>query len=166
MNTIERILRRLSGTMNALAAVAVLVMMLLTCADVVLRLFRRPIPGTYELVGFMGALFVSFSLAQTALDRGHIAVDFLVRRLPEKAQQVIEAVNAAICAVLFSLICHQAAIYAAGVRQAGEVSMTLQMPLYPIVYGISAGCAMLGAVLAYQCVRALHHVFGNPVSGN
>jgi len=28
--------------------------MLLTCADVVMRLFDRPIPGTYELVGYLG----------------------------------------------------------------------------------------------------------------
>lgn len=164
MTKIEIILRRLSGVLNALAAAAVMLMMLLTCADVVLRLFRRPIPGTYELVGFLGAVFVSFSLAQTALDRGHIAVDFLVRTLPEKAQQMVEAVNTAICTVLFALVCLQAADYADSVKHAGEVSMTLQMPLYPIVYGISAGCALLGAVLALQCAQALTQLAGNSAS--
>ncbi len=155
MTHIEALIRRTSGMMNAVAAAAVMLMMMLTCADVVLRLFRRPIPGTYELVGFLGAVFVSLSLAQTALDRGHIAVDFLLRKLSPRVQQTVEAVNAAVCACLFLLICHEAAGYAAGLREAGEVSMTLQVPLYPIVYGISTGCALLGLVLALQCVQAL-----------
>ena len=45
------------------AWVAIVVMMLLTCADVVLRYFRKPIPGTYELVCFLGAAAVAFSMA-------------------------------------------------------------------------------------------------------
>jgi len=38
-----------------IAGSAIVAMMLLTCTDVVLRYFRKPIPGTYELVCFLGA---------------------------------------------------------------------------------------------------------------
>ena len=155
MNTLTAGIHKLSRLLNYLAAVAILAMMLLTCADVVLRFFRRPVPGTYELVGFMGAVFVSFSLGQTSLDRGHIAVDFLVRKFSQKTQQVVEAINAAVCCVMFAFICRQSAVYADTVRQAGEVSMTLQMPLHPIIYGIAVGCGVLSAVLLLGVVQAI-----------
>ena len=98
-------------------------MMLLTCADVVLRLFGSPIPGTYEMVGFLGAVIIAFALAYTSLEKGHIAVEILVDRLPrEAAGMSIEAVTSLIGASLFGLLTWQSLIYAADLRQSGEVS--------------------------------------------
>ena len=83
-SAITKIITSSAQVFNWIAAAAVAAMMFLTCADVLLRLFRFPIPGTYEMVGFFGAVFVSFSLAKTSLEKGHIAVDFFVNRFPEK----------------------------------------------------------------------------------
>jgi TRAP-type C4-dicarboxylate transport system permease small subunit len=141
--------------LNALSAAAVMAMMLLTCADIVLRLMRRPITGTYELMGFLAALFVSFALAQTSVDKGHIAVDFLVMRLSRRAQRIIDALNDGVCIGLFALVTRQCVVYGAELRASGEVSMTLQLPVYPVVYGIGAGCAVLCLVLAARVVDSL-----------
>ena len=137
----------LTRGLNGLSALAVLAMMLLTCADIVMRLMRRPITGTYETVGFLGALFVSFALAQTSVDRGHIAVDFLVQRLPKRVQEAVELVNGLICIALFALVAWQCGRYGMELKASGEVSMTLQTPIYPVVWGIGAGCAVLCLVL-------------------
>jgi TRAP-type C4-dicarboxylate transport system permease small subunit len=123
------------------AAGSVAAMMLLTCADVVLRYLRRPIPGTYEMVGLLGAVFVSFALAQTSIEKGHIAVEFLVQRLSPGVQVAVDAVNALICTGLFAIISWQSFLYAGKLRRLGEVSMTLQMPIYPFVYGSPSGVA-------------------------
>lgn len=144
-----------SRVMARLAAVAVVSMMLLTCADVLLRLLRCPIPGTYELVGFLGAIAVSFALAQTSLERGHIAVDFLAQRLSSGWQAAINGTNAAVGAILFGLLAWECVRHAADLHAAGEVSMTLQVPIYPIVYGIAAGCALLSLVLALRFLSIL-----------
>jgi len=58
MLRLKKQLDNLSNAFNWLAAGAILIMMALTCADVVLRLFRHPIPGTYEIVGLMGTVGV------------------------------------------------------------------------------------------------------------
>jgi TRAP-type C4-dicarboxylate transport system permease small subunit len=60
---------------NILACVVVIAMMLLSAADVILRLFGKPIPGTYEWVGFPGTFVVSFVQAFTSMGKGHIAVE-------------------------------------------------------------------------------------------
>jgi TRAP-type C4-dicarboxylate transport system permease small subunit len=159
---LEHWLRRLADAFNWVAAASVLAMMLLTCADIVLRLFRRPIPGTYEMVGLLGAVFASFSLAYTSYHRGHIAVDFLVQKLPPRGQTVVEAVNALVGAAFFVLVARQCLIYGSTLKQFGEISMTLQMPLHPFVYGIAAGCGLLAAVLLLGGLRAALELAARP----
>jgi len=152
---IEKGIYAVTRSFNWAAAFFVTVMMLLTCADVVLRLFRSPIPGTYEMVGLLGAAFVSFSLANTSIIRGHIAVDFLVKKLSQPAQQVTEIITNLVCALLFGFITWQAFKYAVQLRNTGEVSLTLQMPIYPFIFGIAAGCGMLCIVLVEQCIGSV-----------
>ena len=155
IDRLEKWTVRAAEIFNWVSAAAVTGMMLLTCMDVVLRLFRRPIPGTYEVVGFLGAVFAAFSLGYTSTNRGHIAVDFIVQKLSPRAQTVIDGVNALVCAVLFGLLARQSMRYAADLQSFGEVSMTLQMPVYPFVYGIAAGCWLLVVVLAVRVLKNL-----------
>ncbi|OPX38483.1 MAG: hypothetical protein B1H13_11265 [Desulfobacteraceae bacterium 4484_190.3] len=130
-------------------------MMILTSADVVLRLFRHPIPGAYEIVGLLGAVVIAFSLAYTSAERGHIAVEFLVRKFPRKAQSFIAIANNLIGAALFGLIAWQSILYASDLKQSGEVSMTIQMPVYPFVYGIAFGCGLLCLLLLTESFKSL-----------
>ena len=44
--------------------------MSLTIADVVLRVFHKPIVGTYELVALSGAVVIGFSMPHTVLAQG------------------------------------------------------------------------------------------------
>jgi TRAP-type C4-dicarboxylate transport system permease small subunit len=101
---------------NILACVVVIAMMLLSAADVILRLFGKPIPGTYEWVGFLGTFIVSFVLAFTSMGKGHIAVEILVGRLPQRLQLDIEAFCNMMGALLFGVITHQAVLYALDFR--------------------------------------------------
>lgn len=142
-NILDRLVRLSAQALNALSGLAVVAMMVLTCADVLLRLFRHPITGTYEMVGYLGALVVAFALAKTALERGHIAVDFLVQKLSPVAQTQVERINSLILSVLFGLIAWHSMIFALTSRKNHEVSMTLQMPIYPFIIGISIGFAMI-----------------------
>jgi TRAP-type C4-dicarboxylate transport system permease small subunit len=149
---IEKYLIRVLHGFNLGAGVCICGMMLLTCSDVFMRIFRRPIPGTYELVGFMGALFAAFSLAYTSYQRGHIAVDFLVQKFSTTTRAVIMGVNDLIGASLFVLIAAQCVRYGNNLKLNGEVSMTLQLPVYPVLYGIALGCGLLGLFLLFMGV--------------
>ena len=152
---LEKSIHPLARWFNWMAAGAVTAMMLLTCADVVLRIFRCPIPGTYEIVGLLGATFASFSLAYTTTERGHIAVDFLVHKLSPRNQLVVECFNSIIGGALFSVIAWQSILQALDLKAAGEVSMTLQMPIHPFIFGIAAGCALIAVVLGFRFIDSI-----------
>ena len=157
---IEQWVAKAADVFNWVSAAAVAGMMVLTCMDIILRIFRHPIPGTYEMVGFLGAVFAAFSLGYTSVHRGHIAVDFLVQKLPGRFQSLVDGVNALICTVFFGLLARQCVVYAADLKTFGEVSMTLQMPIYPFVYGIAAGCGLLALVLAVRFLKDLAVALG------
>ena len=63
-------IKGISGFMNAVAAICLTFIMLLTTLDVILRTLKTPIVGTYELVGFMGGLIIGLAIPMTSWARG------------------------------------------------------------------------------------------------
>jgi TRAP-type C4-dicarboxylate transport system permease small subunit len=150
-----RTIKQASKGFNWIACAAVVVMMLLSTADVISRVFNKPIPGTYEIIGFLGTVIVSFALAFTSLEKGHIAVEILVEKLPERLQLAIESFNNLLGALFFGLISYQAVVYAFDIKSSGEVSLTIQMPIYPFIFGIAVGCGLLGLLLMADFIKSL-----------
>jgi len=159
MQRIEKLLTTVSNRFNVVAAAAVVLIMALIVLDVVLRQFRMPISGTYDIVGLLGSLVISFSLGYTSIEKGHIAVEFLYDRLPERARFAVSAVNEAVGALFFSVLAWQCIVYALRLRTSGEVSPTIQMPTYPFVLGIALSCVLLALILAANCVRETRGIF-------
>jgi TRAP-type C4-dicarboxylate transport system permease small subunit len=143
---------------NIIAGTALVSMMLLTCADVIMRLFGSPITGTYEVVGFLGTLVVAFALAYTSMERGHVAVEVVFDLFPEKMKIFIATLDDLIGAGLFGLIFWQCLAYGNDLRRSGEVSMTIGMPTYPFAYGIALGCALLSLLLLAESARSMRRV--------
>lgn len=160
MNVLERIANNLASKLYWIAGSAIVVMMLLTCTDVVLRYVRRPIPGTYELVCFLGAVAVSFAMAHTSVERGHVAVSIVVRLFPKRIQGLIGIITNSFGFVLFALLAWHSVLYANDLRASGEVSLTLQLPFYPFVYGIGFSAAGVCLVLLTDLCKDLTKVFG------
>ncbi|MBA4417747.1 MAG: TRAP transporter small permease [Syntrophus sp. (in: bacteria)] len=129
--------------------------MLLTVADVGLRLFGRPIVGTFELVGLGGAIAIGFALPITSWLRGHIFVDFLVRRLPRSGQAFFNIATRLLSILVFILIGYNLFLYAAGLFRSGEVTLTRQVPFYPIAYGIGVCCFIECLVLIGDIIKVI-----------
>jgi TRAP-type C4-dicarboxylate transport system permease small subunit len=149
----EKTITGFARRVNWIACAAILAMMLLTTLDVILRLVSRPIPGTYEIVGLLGSVAVSFSLGYTSVEKGHIIVEFIVRRCAPHLQALIAAVNALVGCAVFVLVSWQCVVYAFNQIETGEVSMTIGLPTYPFMFGVAAGSALLCAVLLVESLR-------------
>ncbi|MEA2014483.1 MAG: TRAP transporter small permease [Thermodesulfobacteriota bacterium] len=158
MLRLEKQLDSLSSAFNWLAAGFIMAMMLLTCADVILRLFRYPIPGTYELVGLMGTVGVAFALAYTTAKKGHITVEFLTNRMPKKVQFIVAAAGEFFSALLFGMIAWQSALYALDLKNTSEVSLTVEVPVYPFVLSISIGCLLVCLILVVDCSKSFKRI--------
>ena len=142
---------------NVLGGVFLTLLMLLTVADVILRSSGKPIVGSFELVAFSGALVLGFSMPLTSWVRGHIYVDFLILKLPASARKVFHLFTRFLGMGLFFLIGWNLIKMGTDLQRSGEVSLTLQMPFYPVVYGVGICCFIQCLVLAGDAVK----IFGD-----
>jgi TRAP-type C4-dicarboxylate transport system permease small subunit len=143
----------LSRFLNVIAGIALVFLMFLTLGDVILRLFKRPIVGTYELVAFSGAIVIGFSLPLTSWLRAHIFVDFFILKFSKKVQNGFNIATRCVVIVLFLLIAWNLIRYGMDLHKSGEVSATLRMPFYPIAYGIAVSCFIQCLVMVCDIVK-------------
>ena len=139
-------IRKFSGWMNGLAGIVLFLMMMLTVVDVALRIFWKPITGTYELVAMAGAVVIGFAIPQTSWDNAHIFVDFLLENRSRAAKIVFGCFNRLMGIALFVLLGSYLLMKANHLFRSGDVSLTLQIPYYPVAYGLSF-CAFVQALV-------------------
>ena len=147
---ISRILLWVAGLMLA-------AMILLTCANIFLRTIWFPVRGTFELMGYGGAVVTAFALAYTQIHRGHIAVDILVLGFSKRVRRVLNAVNRLILMAFFAVVTWQMAKYAKTLLKSGELTETLQIVYYPFTYAVALGCLVLALVFLTDFFRSLFH---------
>jgi TRAP-type C4-dicarboxylate transport system permease small subunit len=137
MEGVFAVVERLSKWMQAIAGVALTFIMLLTVSDVVLRFFGHPIVGTFEIVGLGGAVVIGFALPITSWLRSHIFVDFFYQKCPKGFQNVLNIFTRLLVIALFFLLGWNLIIMGIELYRSGEVTLTRQLPFYPIAYGLA-----------------------------
>jgi len=155
LNHVEKIVHGFSRMLNRVSGVALVAMMGLVFGNVVLRSLWHPILGTYEFVGFLASVTISFALAHCAVNKGHVAISLLVDRLPARLRALLDVLVAAIGSGLYLLLAWQCSKYALNIWHTGEVSLTTETPFYPFIFGVAFGLLMLAAVLVVDLVKSL-----------
>ena len=144
---------KISKFLNAIAGISLTFLMLLTIADVILRQFRMPVVGTYELVAFSGAVVIGFSMPLTSCIRQHIFVDFFILKFSQKVRNIFNIATRCLVIALFLLVGWNMLRYARDLQTSGEVSLTLQMPFYPVAYGVGICCFILCLVFVCDIIK-------------
>jgi TRAP-type C4-dicarboxylate transport system permease small subunit len=153
MNGFLNKINGLSRFFNVIAGISLTFLMLLTVMDVILRTLKRPIVGTYELVAFSGAVVIGFAVPLTSWLRGHIFVDFFILRFSQKVRNIFNITTRCLVIVLFFLIGWNLIKYGMDLQKSGEVSLTLQMPFYPVAYGVGVCCFVQCLVLICDVIK-------------
>ena len=144
---------KLSRLINFIAGSSLAFVMFLTVADIILRSFRRPIIGTYDIVTFSGAVVIGFSLPFTSWMRGHVYTDFLILRFSQKIRNVFNISTRCLGIGLFFMIGWNLIKYGMDLKKAGEVSHTLTMPFYPVACALGICCFIQCLVLLCDILR-------------
>jgi TRAP-type C4-dicarboxylate transport system permease small subunit len=140
MDTFVSFVLKVSKLLHWIAAAALTLMMCITVADVIGRAAGHPIMGTYEIVGLMGAIVIGFAVPLASWQKVHIYMEFLVDRLPRSRKNMMNIFTRLLCILLFVFIGYNMFQLGADYQRAGEVSLTLKIPIYPVVYGVAVCC--------------------------
>jgi TRAP-type C4-dicarboxylate transport system permease small subunit len=141
---LEKALHPTIRVINGAGTVVLGVMVLLTVADVLLRLFlNRPIRGALEIIEFLMVIVVFSAMAYTGLLRGHIVIQILSSRLPERPRAILDSIADLISIGFCCLIIWQGIAQAQMTRLRNDISGVLSIPVSPFYYVLVLGIALM-----------------------
>jgi TRAP-type C4-dicarboxylate transport system permease small subunit len=157
LSKFEKFNRRLSGWLEWIGVIGLLVMMFFTCIDVFLtKFFKLPLQSAIDVVMFSQLIAVSFALATTLILNRHIQVDIYISSLPRRIQGIIDSIASLIGFAFFIIVVWQLSAMGHSFQTAGEKSMSqLRVSLFPFPYAIALGSIPVCLVFLQKLLGSL-----------
>ena len=147
--------RGVSG-FSVLGVVALLLMMLLTFADVTGRtLFGRALTGTVETITLLMGVLVFCGLAKTELSNRHVVVDVLLNLVPKGTRRVATIVNLILAVFVTSVMTWRLTLTAISVFDEQETTMIWSLPYWPVAIIMVIGMVLFLMVLIVKLMRSI-----------
>jgi TRAP-type C4-dicarboxylate transport system permease small subunit len=153
MNKFDRIFGSFTRYGDYLARLGMVALLVLVVANVVLRYSWKSIQGTYDYVGLITAIAVSLAVAFTAYERGHIEIEILMERLPQRVQSVVGTIMFLISTVFFCIASWQCVVVGRSMRAANETTMAVYVPLFPFLYILAFGLGLTALAFLIHTVK-------------
>lgn len=147
---------RFSGWLTIVSTIAALMIMVLVTADVLMRRFlNMPIKGGYEIASTLLAVLVSCCIAWVMTQKGHIVVDLITRRYPQRLRGVIRGSALLLSLIIVGIIAWGCVLFGLQEFRIGTKSILIGIPLAPFIFILAFGCAILFLVILVQSISIL-----------
>jgi TRAP-type transport system small permease protein len=151
----DKVITIVTGILTVIAATALTLMMFLTAADVACRyFFNSPISGAMELVEYLMAIIVPFSIAYCALQKSHVAVDLIVDHFPKYLQRFCHFLVTIPSIGFVLLISWQNYLSIFDSYDSNLTSAVLLIPAYPFFIPVAIGTFVFAVVMLVQLLSS------------
>lgn len=153
---VSRAVASLSQALNIGAVIALVLMMLLSVADIFLRnSIKYAIPDSQELVQYLMICVGFWAMAWRAVKNGHVAVDLLVNRFSPRTQAVFDCITYFLGLGVCALISWRSFLEVPIVFRLNQSSIYLHVPVYPFYFILALGIAVLCLVMLTQLIQSI-----------
>ena len=133
------------------ASILLLLMMVLTFADVVARyLLNHPIRGAFEITELTLLVLIFAGLPLVSHADEHVTMDFIDRILPPRLRAAWIRVMHAVCAAIMFFLSWQVWIKATRISSYNDTTDVLLITIGPFVYFMALMIALTGAVHVFK----------------
>lgn len=140
----------------AIGGLVILAMMLMTVISVVKRsVLGAPVPGDFELVELGSAIAIFCFLPWCQVSGGNVLVDFFTSKANPRTNHLLEALGDLVYLLIAVLLAWRLFHGGAEMRQYGEQTMVLRIPLWWAFPVIIPAMALLVATCAATMVGHL-----------
>jgi len=155
IDRLEKFNRRLSNYMEAVAVVGFLLMMVVTCIDVIgAKVFLYPLVGSIDIVKLSQLVAISFAAASALILGNHVQVEFFMVMLPKRLQAMGDFIVHLLGFLLFAVIVWRLLLYGYSLQTSGEVSSTIRIPLAGFAYGFAFASVPVCLVLLTETIKS------------
>ena len=153
MQGVIKVIHRITYYVSLVGMVFLLLMMLLTVADVIGRsIFNSPVTGTYEITAYMLVIIVLFGIAYTEQRGGNIRVELFSEKLPALGQLILYAIFTLMALCYFAFVVWQGWLEGFVGMRVGTSSDILHIPAYPFQFIIPFGAFLICLELALNLI--------------
>ena len=147
-------MQSISRLLAGLSALSLLMLLVLTCVDVVGRyVFNKPVLGATEIEDAMMGVMIFGALPMASWNQAHITIDILDKVTPERWLQWQIRLMQLVAAVFMGFLGVRMWIYATKLVEYGDRTMMLKIPLAPVNYFISVMLCFSAALLLLKAYR-------------
>jgi TRAP-type C4-dicarboxylate transport system permease small subunit len=156
MQFVNQLATRLSILGEWIGVGGVLIMVVVTCADVLgAKLLTTPVPGSTEIISLVQVAAIVFAMAATQRHKGHISVEMFVTKMTTRVRSFIKAVTSLLGLILFALLIFEGFRLGNRYLEAGEVTATVQIPYYPFAYAFSLALVPVAVMLLVDFIEVM-----------
>ena len=159
LDNFEKFNRKLSGWFEWIGLAAILLMMTITCIDVVgAKVFHWRLFGAIDIVMLSQIVAIAFAASMVLIVGRHIQVEFLITRFPKLVQAVINSIILLLGLGLFGVIIWQLCILGYSFQTSGEHSATAAIPYYPFAFGIALASIPVWLGLLIEFLKTIRRI--------
>ncbi len=155
MNQYVRIVYSVSNVMSWISVGVMVAMMILTCADVVLRYFGYPIRGAYDITLILGSALFSLPIAYSCVKGYQVAGSSVFGRTPRIVQTVIRSIVCLLSMAITAMIAWRAIYLGYDLYIRGRVTDTIPIPMWPFIYIMVWGFFLYCLVLLAEHLKSI-----------
>lgn len=160
MHKITQWANRLSQLGEWIGITGIVVMVLVTCADVIgAKFFLMPVPGAVEIISLVQVATIVFAVAATHRRGGHISVEMFVDRFHPRIRSLVKAFISFLGLVLFILLIYESIGLGNEYLEAGEVTATVRVPFYPFAYAFSLALLPIAMMMLVDFMGSIKESF-------
>ena len=149
----HRSLRATVRALGILSGAGLMAMVLVTVLDVVLRVFRLSLTGAYDIVRIAAAVTIAAALPYTTAIKGHVAIEYFFHKLGRRGRIVVDTLLRLMVMALFATLAWECVMYGSSLKAKGEVSMTLELPVFWVPYVLAFSCALVVLITLYHLLH-------------
>jgi len=128
-------------------------LMFVTCLDIVLRLFGHPLIGAYDIVRLLSVITISCAFPYTTAVKGHVAIEYFFHKMNRTGRMFVDTGTRVVSLTLFGLLSWRCVEYGKALKRTGEVTMTLQIPMFGVMYVIAFSCVVVALVILEHLLK-------------
>jgi TRAP-type C4-dicarboxylate transport system permease small subunit len=127
-------------------------MVILTFIDIVMRFFGSPVPGVYEVIAYLGVAVTGFALPRASMMKTHVYVDIVIDKVSPEWRKAMKVFTRLVVFFMFLFTAWYFIEMGKSFIATNSVTMTLRLPFYPVVFGMTVSCLA-------QCMVSICEIF-------
>ena len=155
MNLYDKVVSSVARSMTWMGVCVLTAMMILACADVLLRYFGHPITGAFDVTRVLGALVYSLPVACACIEGYQVAVDSVFARAPSSVRIIVDSIVCLASMVTTVMVAWCCIDLGHDLYAQERVTDTIPIPLWPLLVVVAFGFFLYSLVVLAKHLNSL-----------